>query len=74
MSSSNQSITPLRQRMLEDMRMRKLSEGTQRGYIRAVKRLAVRQTPPELKTFVDSNCTWSTKAPRRTCSMQPLRG
>lgn len=40
MSSSNQSITPLRQRMLEDMRMRKLSEGTQRGYIRAVKRLA----------------------------------
>lgn len=41
MSSSNQSITPLRQRMLEDMRMRKLSDGTQRGYIRAVKRLAV---------------------------------
>ncbi len=40
MSSSNQTITPLRQRMLEDMRMRKLSDGTQRGYIRAVKRLA----------------------------------
>jgi integrase/recombinase XerD len=41
MSSSNQTLTPLRQRMLEDMRMRKLSDGTQRGYIRAVKRLAV---------------------------------
>ena len=41
MSTSNQTISPLRQRMLEDMRMRKLSEGTQRGYIRAVKRLAV---------------------------------
>lgn len=40
MSSSKKPITPLRQRMLEDMRMRKLSDGTQRGYIRAVKRLA----------------------------------
>jgi integrase/recombinase XerD len=41
MSSSKKPISPLRQRMLEDMRMRKLSDGTQRGYIRAVKRLAV---------------------------------
>jgi len=41
MSSSNQTITPLRQRMLEGLRMRKLSDGTQRGYIRAVKRLAM---------------------------------
>ena len=40
MSSSKKPISPLRQRMLEDMRMRKLSDGTQRGYIRAVKRLA----------------------------------
>ena len=28
MTPSNQSITPLRQRMLEDMRMRKLSDKT----------------------------------------------
>lgn len=41
MSSSKKPISPLRQRMLEVMRMRKLSDGTQRGYIRAVKRLAV---------------------------------
>lgn len=41
MSSSQQTLTPLRQRMLEDLRMRKLSDGTQRGYIHAVKRLAV---------------------------------
>jgi hypothetical protein len=74
MSSSQLTLTPLRQRMLEDMRMRKLSDGTQRGYIRAVKRLAGRLAPPVLKTFGDSNCTWSTKAPRRTCSMRPLRG
>jgi integrase/recombinase XerD len=32
--------SPLRRRMLEDLRVRKLSDGTQRGYIRAVKRLA----------------------------------
>jgi site-specific recombinase XerD len=34
------SNSPLRQRMLDDMKMRKLSEGTQAGYVRAVKKLA----------------------------------
>jgi hypothetical protein len=29
------TITPLRQRMIEDMNARNLSEGTQRGHIRA---------------------------------------
>ena len=33
-------ISPLRQRMLDDMRMRKLEPKTQAGYIRAVRRLA----------------------------------
>jgi site-specific recombinase XerD len=33
-------VSPLRQRMIEDMRMRKLSDKTQTGYIRAVLRLA----------------------------------
>ena len=32
--------TPLRQRMIEDMRMRKMAEHTQDGYIRAVRKLA----------------------------------
>jgi integrase/recombinase XerD len=36
----SQSISPLRQRMLEDMRMRKLTDKTQSHYIRAVRRLA----------------------------------
>jgi len=35
---TNKSISPLRQRMLEDMRLRKLSPKTQSAYIRAVKR------------------------------------
>ena len=40
MTSSTQTITPLRQRMLDDMRMRKLSPKTQASYIPVVKRLA----------------------------------
>ena len=34
------SITPLRQRMLDDMTMRKLSPKTQSGYLRAVEKLS----------------------------------
>ena len=34
MNPSTQAVTPLRQRMLDDMRMRKLSEKTQSHYIR----------------------------------------
>ena len=34
------TISPLRQRMIEDMNARMLSEGTQRGHIRACKRFA----------------------------------
>ncbi len=37
MTQSNQSISPLRQRMLDDMALRKLSSRTQTQYIRAVK-------------------------------------
>ena len=40
MTQTTQTISPLRQRMIDDMRMRKLSPKTQTGYIRAVKRLA----------------------------------
>ena len=40
MESSSQAVSPLRQRMIEDMRMRKLCEKTQVAYIRAVRKLA----------------------------------
>jgi integrase/recombinase XerD len=40
MTSSTQAISPLRQRMLDDMRMRKLSPKTQIGYIRSVRQFA----------------------------------
>jgi len=40
MTPSSQSINPLRQRMLDDMRMRKLSDTTQSNYLRAVRRFA----------------------------------
>ena len=40
METSNQPVSPLRQRMLEDMRMRKLSPKTREAYIRAVSRFA----------------------------------
>jgi len=36
MSDSNNSPSPLRQRMIEDMTMRKLSQKTQKSYIRHV--------------------------------------
>ena len=40
MSIEHRAISPLRQRMIEDMRLRKLSEKTQSGYIRWVKHFA----------------------------------
>lgn len=40
METSTQPVSPLRQRMLEDMRMRKLAPKTQQSYIRVVSRFA----------------------------------
>jgi hypothetical protein len=37
---TTEAITPLRQRMIEDMNARKLCVGTQRGHIRSCKRFA----------------------------------
>jgi len=39
-TSTTPTVSPLRQRMIEDMSMRKLKPSTQRGYLRSVKRLA----------------------------------
>jgi Phage integrase, N-terminal SAM-like domain len=40
MKDSPEQISPLRRRMIEDMRMRKLSTKTQESYIRAVRHFA----------------------------------
>lgn len=40
MNDSTQGVSPLRQRMIEDMRMRKLAPKTQAAYIRSVRQLA----------------------------------
>lgn len=40
MSTTNPAISPLRQRMIDDMRMRKFSEKTQLDYVRAVRNFA----------------------------------
>ena len=40
METRNPSISPLRQRMIEDMRMRKFGEKTQYQYVRAVRQFA----------------------------------
>ena len=41
MDTTTRAVSPLRQRMLEDMRMRKLEPRTQEAYIRAVRKLSV---------------------------------
>jgi len=41
MDMTTRTGTPLRQRMTEDMRMRKLEDKTQQAYIRAVRKLTV---------------------------------
>ncbi len=40
MQTSTQAVSPLRQRMMEDMRMRKLAPKTRAAYIRAVRKFA----------------------------------
>jgi len=54
MTPSTPAVPPLRQRMLEDMRMRKLGPKTQAAYIRAVRYLAgFLQRSPDTATAED---------------------
>ena|ERR1700719_4209120 len=54
MVPSTLGITPLRQRMIDDMRMRKLCDQTQAGYIRAVRQLAAfLERSPDTATVED---------------------
>ena len=58
MDTTTSAISPLRQRMIEDMRMRKLEAKTQQAYIRAVLKLSAylkrspdTATAEELRSF-----------------------
>jgi integrase/recombinase XerD len=54
MNDSTREISPLRQRMLEDMRLRKLAPHTQASYVRSVRRLAgYLRRPPDTATVED---------------------
>jgi len=54
MNDSTREISPLRQRMLEDMRLRKLAPQTQASYVRGVRRLAsYLRRPPDTATVED---------------------
>jgi hypothetical protein len=54
MNDSTREISPLRQRLLEDMRLRKLAPKTQIAYIRSVRRLAgYLRRPPDTATVED---------------------
>ncbi|MBI3348133.1 MAG: phage integrase N-terminal SAM-like domain-containing protein [Burkholderiales bacterium] len=54
MDSTTQSASPLRQRMLDDMRMRKLEPKTQQAYVRAVRKLAAHlQRSPDTASAED---------------------
>ena len=54
MDTITPAVTPLRQRMTEDMRMRKLEPRTQEAYIRAVRKLTVYlKRPPDTATVED---------------------
>jgi integrase/recombinase XerD len=54
MDSSLHGITPLRQRMIDDMRMRRLAQKTQSGYIRVVRQFtAFLGRPPDTATVED---------------------
>jgi hypothetical protein len=68
MSIEHRPISPLRQRMIEDMRLRKLSEKTQSGYIRWVKKFAgsssdVPRIRPARRTCAAFSCTYPTAVP-----------
>ena len=57
MKSSSQAVSSLRQRMIEDMRMRKLCEKTQIAYIRAVRKFAAYlKRSPDTATDEELRC------------------
>ncbi|SAL64160.1 phage integrase family protein [Caballeronia humi] len=50
MTSTQQGVSPMRQRMTDDMRMRQLSPKTQANYLRIVREFA--------RYLKSATCTW----------------
>ena len=78
---STEAISPLRQRMIEDMKARKLCAGTQRGHIRSCKRFAAflkrspdTATPDDIRRFQLHLAETGTSIPNRNRIMTGLRG
>ena len=78
--STHESVSPLRQRMLEDMAMRGLREGTQRDYIRFVKDFASflgrrpdKATADDVRRFQVHQAESGVQPPTVNCSVSALR-
>ncbi len=76
MTHPNQPTSPLRQRMINDMTLRKFTAKTQAGYLRAVLRFTRFSAVPPIwlrpRICAHSNCSWSRKAPPAPPSTPPL--
>jgi integrase/recombinase XerD len=77
---SEKPISPLRQRMLEDMNVRRFTPDTQREYVRAVKRLAAflgrspdTATAEELRTFQVHLTETGVRPPTTNATVTALR-
>jgi len=78
MSQPSQTISPLRQRMIDDMTLRKLNPRTQEAYIRSVVKLTrfctVHPTRPRPMTCGAFSCIWPRTAFPTRPSMPPSPG
>jgi hypothetical protein len=63
MTHTSQGISPLRQRMIDDMRMRKLAPKTRAGYVRVVRQFtAFLGRSPDILSIAPTNPGCSTIA------------
>jgi hypothetical protein len=74
---TDQVISPLRRRMIEDMAIRKFASKTQHDYVQRVKDFAAflgrSPTRPSRRTCGAFGCIWRRAAPARQRSTLPSR-
>ena len=77
---SKKPVSPLRQRLIDDITARRFSEDTKRDYVRNVRKfaafLAGRRIRRRARIFVAINCIWrsSRPAPERSTPPSPHCG